>query len=76
MPKQTVATWKRRMAREAAREYKILPAAIRIVPRDSKRPISATWKLLQPLLCPVNAKYYRVYWVRTKEQFMQGVTKS
>lgn len=75
MAKPTVATWKHRITKEAAREYKVKPDTVRIVPRDTKRPIYATWQLLQPILCPVNNKFYRVYWVRTNEQFMNGIRR-
>ena len=60
MPKPTVATWKRRVIRDTAKEYQVKAEALLLLPQDSKRPVSATWRLLQPILCPVNQKHYRV----------------
>ena len=74
---QSVADWKHQITKQAAKEYEVPEKAIRVVPKDSRRPVYATWKLLQPLLCPINEKVYRVYWVRTHKEFMNsGVRKA
>lgn len=69
---KSLTTWKKRLIKQAAIEYKLKAATIRIVARDSTLPIYATWEMLQPVLCPINNKHYHLYWVRTNEQFRQS----